>query len=123
MARLEIRVGRRTEDLLQFLTSDLSDAELDTVDIQREQEKSDKLATEPFTVAATLTLSTSLVIALGRVIERWIEKQNQLEHLEIVAEGFRISDEAGKGLTRLSEKHATVSIQYRLPTGQLEKKL
>ena len=96
MARLEIRVGRRTEDLLQFLTSDLSDAELDTVDIQREQEKSDKLATEPFTVAATLTLSTSLVIALGRVIERWIEKQNQLEHLEIVAEGFRLYRGTGR---------------------------
>ena len=116
MATLELSVGNRTEELIQYLTSELTDVQIDQIEITRSSSVSDKLATEPLTIAATITLSTTLVIALGRIIERWIEKQNQLEHMRIVADGFQSSDEAGKGLVKLSEKHASVSIQYRLPT-------
>jgi hypothetical protein len=122
MAILELSVGSRTEELLQFVTAELTDEQIDLIEIERSHDRSDKLATEPLTVAATLTLSTTLVIAIGRIIERWIEKQNQLEHMKIVAAGFQASDEAGKGLAKLSEKHASVSIQYRLPTSMPPRK-
>ncbi len=115
MATLEIDAGRRTEDLLQFITAEVDDATLDAIGVERRPMKAGTLASEPFTAAATLTLATGLVVAVGRIIERWLEKQRQLEQLKLVAAGFEQSDEAGKALAKLSEKNAAVSIAYRLP--------
>lgn len=115
MATLILEAGENTEELLQFITSEMDDATLDKIDVHRDVVKPDNLATEPLTIAATLTLSTTLVIIVGRIIERWLENQRQLDHLRIVAAGFKESDEAGNGLAQVSKAHAAVSISYGLP--------
>ena len=74
MATLEIDAGRRTEDLLQFITAEVDDATLDAIGVERRPMKGGTIASEPFTAAATLTLATTLVVAVGRIIERWLEK-------------------------------------------------
>lgn len=115
MPKLMLSADLSTESLVQYITSELSDDDLDEIDIIRMQDESSKLATEPLTVAATITLSTTLVVAVCRIIERWIEMQNQLKHMKIIAEGFMVSDQAGKELAKVAQKHASVSIQYKLP--------
>jgi hypothetical protein len=122
MATLEIDAGRRTEDLLQFITAELDDETLDAIGVERRPMKGGTLASEPFTASAMLTLAAAGVVAVGRIIERWLEKQRQLEQLKLVAEGFKQSDEAGKALAKLSEKHAAVSIAYRLASAPAPKR-
>lgn len=115
MATLILDAGKSTEELVQFITNEMDDATLDKIEVQREVLKPENLATEPFTVTATLVLSTTLVITVGRIIERWLENRKQLDQLRIVADGFKSSDEAGKGLAQVSKAHAAVSIAYGLP--------
>ena len=117
MATLEFEAGADTEDLLQFIMKELKDEEVDAIEVKREVAKADNLATEPLTIAVTLLTSAPLIIAVGRIIERWMENRNQVKHLHLVAEGFEISDKAGKALADLAKVHAKVSIEYRLPTG------
>jgi hypothetical protein len=116
MPSIRIDAGVHTEALLQFITSELDDATLDEIEIQRDGVKSDKLVTEPLTVAATLTLATTGVIVVARIIERWMENQKQNAQLRIVAEGFKQSDEAGKALAEVSKYYSKVSIAYGMPT-------
>ena len=115
MATLTLEAGENTEELLQFIMNEVDDATLDEIEVQREVAKPENLATEPLTTAVTLALSATLVIHIGRIIERWLENRNQLDHLRIVADGFKTSDEAGKSLAQVSKAHASVSIAYGLP--------
>ena len=73
------------------------------------------LAGEPITaIAATITLATILVPRVARIIERWMEHRQQLSELRIVADGFGLSDVAGKALAHVAETHAKVAIAYSL---------
>jgi hypothetical protein len=114
MPTLLLEAGDDTESLVRYITNELEDNELDQVDVKREVAQSENLATEPLTITATLLLSAPLVIAVGRIIERWLENRNQLDHLRIVAEGFEQSDKVGKSLAEISKAHAKVSVEYRL---------
>jgi hypothetical protein len=121
MPTLYLDAGSHTEDLLTFLTNELDDDLLDSIEIEREGLKSDRLATEPITIAATLTLATTTVIVVGRIIERWMEGQRQLQQLRVVANGFKQSDEAGKALAALGKENAKVAVSYGMPSVQKQK--
>lgn len=121
MPKLTLDAGTSTEALIQHIIVSLTGDELDSIEIDRKQDESQKLATEPLTIAATITISTTLTIAVCRIIERWMEKQSQISHMTIVAEGYKISDAAGKGLASLAEQHAKVSVKFGLPTIPLVK--
>ena len=116
MPTLVLDAGRHTEDLLAFLTNELDNDTLDQIEIERQGLKSDKLATEPVTIAATLTLATTAVVVVGRIIERWLENQRQLDQLRVVATGFNQSDEAGKALAALGKENAKVAVTYGMPS-------
>lgn len=116
MPTLHIDAGERTEELLQYVTAALDDATLDEVEVRRESVRPGNLATEPLTIAATLALGTTAVVAVARIVERWLENQRQLEHLRIVAQGFERSDAAGAALADLGKAHAVVSIRYGMPS-------
>ena len=115
MPSIHIDAGDQTEALLQYITNELDDKTLDQIEIEREVVKSDNLATEPLTTAATLALATTAVIAVARIIERWMENHRQMTQLRIVAEGFKQSDEAGKALAEVSKTYTRVSIAYGMP--------
>lgn len=118
MPTLVLDAGRHTEDLLAFLTNELDDDTLDQIEIERQGLKADKLATEPVTIAATLTLATTAVVVVGRIIERWLENQRQLDQLRVVATGFNQSDEAGRALAALGKENAKVAVTYGMPNAQ-----
>lgn len=115
MPSIHIDAGAETEAMLQFITDELDDATLDEIEIQRDVVKSDNLATEPLTAAATLTLATTAIIAVARIIERWMENKRQETQINIVAEGFKQSDQAGKALAEVSKTYSKVSIAYGMP--------
>lgn len=113
MPTITLDAGHDTEALLHEITTNIDDQTLDQIDVSRIPAESLALATEPLTLAATLTMSTALIPVVARLIERWLENRNQLEHLKIIAEGFRQSDSAGMALADVSKAHAKVSIEYR----------
>jgi hypothetical protein len=45
-----------------------------------------------------------------------MENRNQVKHVNLVTEGFEISNKAGKALAKFAKVHAKVSIEYGLPT-------
>jgi hypothetical protein len=114
MATLRFEAGDHTESIVGFVTSELDDSLLDTINVDREVASTSGLASEPITLAATITLTTTAIVAVLRIVERWLEMQRQLQTLEIVADGFAKSSEAGEHLTRLAEKHAEVTAKYPL---------
>jgi hypothetical protein len=117
MKSIRIEGGPFTESLLQYITHELDDETLDKIEINRDVAKADNLATEPLTIAATLALTTTAIVVVARIIERWMEAQRQLVQLRIVAEGFDHSDEAGKVLAEVSKANSKVSIAYGMPKG------
>lgn len=114
MPVLRLEADERTGMLVDFVTQELDDTTLDQIDVEREIAPTEGLASEPVTVAVTLTLGTTAIVAVLRIVERWLESQRQMSTLTIVAEGFEQSDEAGKQLAALARKHAHVSTKYGL---------
>lgn len=115
MAKILLDAGRDTEDLVSFITGEVSEDLLDEMSVERTGLKSEKLATEPLTVSATLTLSAAAIVTIGRIIEKWLEHRNQRAQLIIVAAGFSVSDEAGKALASVATKYADVAISFGMP--------
>lgn len=116
MASISISAGENTEDIIQYITQELSDEELDCIDVERDFEKVTGLASEPLTTTAIVTLGSLSIISISRLIERWMENKRQTETLRIVAEGFNQSSEAGIALEKIAKKHSNVSLTYKLAT-------
>lgn len=114
MPTLKIEAGEQTEGLVQFVTQELDDATLDQIDVQREIAQAPGLASEPITTAVTIVLGTAVIASVLRLVERWLENQRQLATLTIVADVLLKSEEAGKQLASLAEKHTNVSVSYGL---------
>ncbi len=112
MAILEISANEHTEEVIQYILDGLSDNEVDALQIDRQVQKPDGLASEPVTTAVLITLGTVAASAVLRLLERWLENQRQLEQLRLVADGFTQSDEAGKQLAALAAKNSTVAASY-----------
>lgn len=103
---------QKTENLIQFVTNGLDDSTLDEIEITREVKKHLELMSEPITIAVNIALGTAAIASVTRLIERWLENQRQKDTLSIIANAP--SDEARKLLTALAEKHARVSVSYKL---------
>lgn len=112
METLEISANEQTEEIVQFLLSQLSEDEIDALQIERLVKRPERLASEPITTAVLITLGTVGASAVLRLLERWLENKRQLAHLRLVADGFSRSDEAGKQLAALAAKHSTVMASY-----------
>jgi len=114
MAMLRFEAGDNTEELLQYVLDGLDQDLIDQMSVDRDLEEMSGLASEPITTAVTITVATTSILAITRLIERWLEHKRQLDTLRIVADGFRQSDEVGKSLASLAAKHSAVSISYGL---------
>lgn len=116
MATLWIDAGEKTGSLVDFITNELDDDTLDQTEVDREIDPTTKLASEPITLTVTFTLSVTTAIAIARIVERWLETDRQIRTMKLVADGFKQSDEAGKALAKLADKHTSISIAYGPPS-------
>jgi hypothetical protein len=115
MAQLILSADTDTENLVGFITGELDNTVLDSLEVSRDLERAPDLAREPVTVAVTLTLSTVQVVVIARLIERWLAQRHELKVLKIVAEGFQQSSEAGKAMAEVAKKYSAVAVSYGLP--------
>lgn len=109
MEKLSLKCGTETELLLRFITENLTDEQLDEVEVVREFDKVSGVGGEPLTVTAILTLTPIITIAVTRLIERWIEARKQEKQMKLIIEGFGVSEEAGKQLAAVATNNTTVS--------------
>jgi hypothetical protein len=112
-----LSAGEYSEDLIEYITDQLDDEALDTMDVYRELERQDDLAAEPITAAVLIGVPS--VIAVGRIIERWIEKRRQAENLKLVLKAYKISESAGKGAAEVAGRHSEIDYQLAEPSGGL----
>jgi len=115
MTTLLIAAGDETEDLLQFVTSNIDDETLDQIDVRRELAPPSGVISEPITTAVTLQLGAVAVIAVARLIERWLEMRDQEMQRRVVLEAYQVSHEAGQALEALAAKHTEVMLRRDLP--------
>ena len=107
---IEVKAGNDTEDLLAFITSNLSDDELDAIDIKRQFEEVEGLATEPVTIVAVITASGALLVTVSTLVAKWLESRRQREAIELLIRGYRESPEAGAAVLQLTSQHAGVKV-------------
>src|SRR5579863_2707723 len=98
-SKLRLEFGKDTEKLIQDVLKNLTVEQLDAIDLRREYDKSTDFAGEPLTIAAVVTISIGVTVAVTRLIERWMEKHRQIEQFRIIAEVYKDSTEAGAALT------------------------
>ena len=121
MTRIRIEAGDATEAVAGFITAELSDAELDQIEVDREIAPTEFLASEPMTIAVTFVLSPLVSVAILGLLERWLEKSRQERAIELVLDGFDRSSDAGRAAAQLAQKHTEVSIRHGYPTSSLRK--
>lgn len=114
MAIIRLEAGSSIEDIISNITSNLNDSMLDEIEIHRDMAKPGALASEPITVAVTIMCSNAMLYHIFRLIEQYMENKRQIENLRIVANGFSHSDEAGRQLALIAQKHAKISVIYGL---------
>lgn len=106
--------GAETEDILQAFLAEISDETLSEIEIEREIADTSGLASEPITIAITLTASSVVIVHLTRLLERWLENRRREKSEKLLITAFQTSTEAGNALLELQKKHGDVSISYTL---------
>lgn len=111
---LIINYGDKTEKVLKSILKEIDDDMLDEIAIDRKIETPEGLASEPITIAVTVTASSVLIIHITRLIERWLESRRQADARKMLITASNISKEALEAMKELEEKHADVAISYQL---------
>jgi hypothetical protein len=111
---INLDYGVETESLLKFVLDELDDTSIDAIEVDRKIDQPRGLASEPITLAVTITASSVLIVHVTRLIERWLETRRQEQAGILLIEAFKISNEAGQALKELGIKHTDVSIAYPL---------
>ena len=108
--QLEIKAGQDTESLVAFITDQLPDQALDSVDVKRELEDAEGLATEPVTIAAIITASGAIVATVATLVAKWLEGQRQAKTIDLLIRGYKESPKAGDAVLALAKTHAGVRV-------------
>ena len=115
MEKLSLKCGSETESLIRYITENLSDEQLDTIEVDREFNKVSGVGGEPLTITAILTLTPIITLAVTRLIERWFENKRQDAHNKlIIGVADKVSDESMKALVELIKSNNSVSLNNPL---------
>lgn len=120
MSQLEISAGEYTEDLWQFIQKELSDEQLDEIEVERVLNRESTVASEAITTTIILVVGPVLITAIARSVEKWIEVHRQKMNLEMLIRAHGVSLEAGAAVQELTSLHAKVTVQV-LPELKPEK--
>lgn len=120
MSQLEISAGEHTEDLWQFIQQELSDEQLDEIEIERVLNRESAVASEPITTTIILVIGPVLVTAIARSVEKWIDIRRERGQQEMLIKAYGLSAEAGQSMQKLMSLQAKVNVQL-LPELKPEK--
>jgi hypothetical protein len=108
--QLELSAGADTERLLSFITNELEESDLDSMEVDRTFEAVEGLATEPVTVAAIITASGAIVATIATLVAKWPESRRQKETIQLLIKGYKESPAAGDAILKLATSHAGVRV-------------
>ncbi|HEX8246039.1 MAG TPA: hypothetical protein VF541_21165 [Longimicrobium sp.] len=116
MPEVRIEAGKQTEELIQFILDELGET-ADEVDIERQHAAAHGLASEPITTSFVIGgLGFAGIVALGRIIEKWMENRREQEAMKFTLIGFSKSESAGNALAEIAKKHADIAVEQGLPS-------
>jgi hypothetical protein len=112
--------GEDTEDLISYVVAELADPKinllvqadpkvnlLDEVEIDRQLHRPDDMAGEPITIGVLVVCGTvTATIAVGRIVERWMENKRQEKQIKLTIAAFTTSEAAGKAVAEIAKKNA-----------------
>lgn len=113
-AQLFLNAGDETESLLNFITSNLEDKELDQIDVERVY-PAGSLASEPITISAAVFLSASAIYSVTRLLEKWLEKRRQGDVRRDLLIYWDKDPDLGKKLCELEKVHSSVVVKQGMP--------
>jgi hypothetical protein len=113
-AQLFLNAGEETEDLLEFITRQLDDKELDELHFERIH-PDQSLASEPITIAAVCTLSATVAYSVTRLLEKWLETRRQREVRRDLLIFWEKDPALGKKLCDLERVHSSVVVKQGMP--------
>jgi hypothetical protein len=109
MEKLTI-TGDMTTELWKFVGAQLTDEQIDALEVDREEVRSHGIQSEP--VSATIVLGGAAIAGVVKLIGRWLENRHLERELEIVAEGFKQDSETGQALTEIAKAHTKVAVAF-----------
>jgi hypothetical protein len=109
-----LQAGDQTEELLQFITSELDNTVLDDVDIYRKSSPT-RTADEFITVGVTLALGSAAIYAVARLLEKWLEKQDKKCARKVIIEVWDTNPALIAALLELEKIYANVTISQGMP--------
>jgi hypothetical protein len=113
MTTLVLEAGPDTEDLAQFVLSNLDDQTVDDMEVDRRFAPSEGLASEPITISlALIGLATNSIPTVGHLISQWIEARRQQKAVGVIIQAAQSSPELAEMLVDLERKHSEVSVAF-----------
>ena len=115
MNKIEIRAEElQTEGLWQEVVKQLTDEQVDQLTVDRQHAPGEGSASEPVTIAVTLTVPTiALCVILSNAIKQALETHRQKMHMEKVLIAAVVAPEAVPELRKLAETHAKVAVEIK----------
>jgi hypothetical protein len=106
-------VATDAEQLLKSILTELTEEQLDEVQVEREFEQQDDLVAEPVTVGfALITVTAPLAYAIVRLVEKHLENIRQKEALIEIRTAPAAAREY---LARIAESNNRVTIKFGQP--------
>lgn len=102
-----------SSELVETITRELSDDELDAMDVERNLVQDNSMASEPTTVAFLIGASGTVAVVIGRIIERWLETKREQGNMQAIIEMFKISETGGLAMIELAKNHSNVAVSYK----------
>jgi len=109
---LTIVADTETDNLVNFIFRELPDNVVDMIDLERLSPATTGVARELVTLAAVLTFSSTLSIAIFRLVERWMEQERQRVAAELIYKSGTDNPTVTKILSDLEKKHSDVLVRY-----------
>jgi hypothetical protein len=110
METLTISAGEYTEDMLQFVLAEMTDEQIDDLEIDRGLARGHGLQSEPVTIS--VVIGGAAVVAVARLIGQWLESRRQVKAMEMVATGYGVDSEVGRAMLDLAKAHAGVAARF-----------
>lgn len=115
MEKISLKCGSDTESLIRYIAENLSDEQLDAIEIDKELGPVSGVAAEPITIGALITLTPIITIQIVRLIERWLENKRQDAHNKLmIGIAGKVSEDSMKALVELITSNNRVSLNNTL---------
>ena len=117
-AMFSIETEENLDELLRYLMENISDEEIDGLELEKITEPSKGIAYEPVTVAAVIVASTPIALAVLRLLERFLQDHTHHKIINLVWDAGRDNPALSSTLASLGKTYAGVEAKQGLISGK-----